>query len=329
MDCNSSRKLKLLKIWEILKYKTNSEHPITTQELIGELENLGICCERRTLYKDIDLLCRNGYDIVRGRSAHENTYYTEKNELSIPEIKIIMDAVQSVSFIPQDKTNELIARLAGLSNCFREELLKKNTTRFHTVKHSNSDVYRNIDVIENALEKKCFITFNYFHLNEYRERVYSHDKAIYHEQAVGTTFEDGNYYLMCYRPKNAQYVNKIKVFRIDRIDNIKITGEKICKEAIDVLHDCERYKIQSFKMFGGNIQNVTLQFTPKLVEVIYDKFGYDLKIYRSGEFLYADIEVQISSTFWGWMLQFPVEMKIYKPQELQREYIKWVESALK
>lgn len=326
MDYNSSRKLKLLKIWEILRYKTNSEHPITTQELIGELENFGICCERRTLYKDIDLLCRNGYDIVKRRSAHENTYYIEKNELSIPEIKIIMDAVQSVSFIPQDKTNELIAKLAGLSDCFCEGLLKKNTTQFYTVKHNNSNVYRNIDVIEIALEKRCFVTFSYFHLNEHNERVYS-DK-VYHEQAVGTTFEDGNYYLLCYRAEE-KYVNKIKVFRIDRIDNIKITGEKICREAIDILYDCKSYKIQSFKMFGGNIQDVTLQFTPRLVEVVYDKFGYDLKIYRSGEFLYTDIKVQISSTFWGWLLQFPVEMKIYKPEELHEEYIKWVKSALK
>ena len=326
MNANFSRKLKLLKIWEILQHKTDSENPITTQELIGELENYGIECERRTLYKDIELLRENGYEIVKGRLLHENTYYTEENKLSVPEIKIIMDAVQNASFIPQNKTDKLLDRLAGFSSCFREGLLKRTMMHFQTVKHTNNDIYKNVDVIEKALEKKCVITFRYFHINADKKKIYT--EKSYSEEAVRTAIEDGNYYIMCYRPQK-EYVNNLKIFRIDRMENIRITEEKICKEAVDAMYNSENYKLQSFKMYAGNIQNVTLRFDSSLVEVIYDKFGYDVQIYRSGEFLYVDTEVQISPAFWGWMMQFPVKMKIHKPESIRKAYNEWVSSALK
>ena len=43
-------KLKLVKIWEILSQETDEEHPMSTTELLAKLEELGIPCERRTLY---------------------------------------------------------------------------------------------------------------------------------------------------------------------------------------------------------------------------------------------------------------------------------------
>ena len=48
------QKIKLLKIWEILSWKSDEQHPLSTQDIISELKQLGIKCDRRTVYSDID-----------------------------------------------------------------------------------------------------------------------------------------------------------------------------------------------------------------------------------------------------------------------------------
>lgn len=73
---------------------------------------------------------------------------------------------------------------------------------------------------------------------------------------------------------------------------------------------------------------MTLQFSPNLIEVVYDKFGHDIIIRRNGDICKTTVLVQISPTLWGWMLQFPGSMKIYEPEDIRGEYYKWVRSAL-
>lgn len=326
MNKTSPQKMKLLIIWEILQKKTDRNHQMTTNELICELADYNISCERRTLYKDIELLRSYGYEIIKGHLCHENTYYVNNRQFNISEIKIVMDAIQSASFIPEKKTAELLDKLAALGGCHRAELLKRNTIQFQTVKHNNDDIYNNIKIVESALEKKRMLKFNYFHLNEHNEKIYTNNKT-YTEQPLGMILDDGNYYLLCYRSEK-EYVNNVKIFRFDRIDNIEIYNKKICKEADFVLQNLNKYRLQAFKMYTGEIQNITLQFKPELIEVIYDKFGHDVKIYRSENICRVSVKVQISPTFWGWMLQFPTSMKIYAPENLKQKYNEWVHSAL-
>ncbi len=327
MAQNSNQKIKLLRIWEILQLRTDPENGITTQELIAELEKYGVSCERRSLYRDIQTLVENGYAVEKKRRQHSSIYFVTSRKFDIPELKIVMDAVQSASFIPEDKTKLLLDKLAHLGGGLKGEFLKRSSLHFMTVKHTNGDIYKNVDVIQNAVEKNCRIKFNYFHINEYRKKVYAHDGAAYCEEPIGMVLDDGNYYLLCYR-KEKEYANNIKIFRIDRMDNVHITSKRICPEALKTSKKAAAYRLQAFKMYGGEMQNVTLQFPSELIEVVYDKFGHDTQIRRRGELFHAEVKVQISPTFWGWMLQFPTKMKIHAPEELKQEYAQWVKSAL-
>ena len=56
MKSDKINKLKMIKIWEILSQETDENHPMTTNELLSKLEALGIDCNRKTLYADIDAL---------------------------------------------------------------------------------------------------------------------------------------------------------------------------------------------------------------------------------------------------------------------------------
>ena len=100
------QKIKLLKIWEILNRKTDEQHPITTQELIAELNLLGITADRRTIYTDIDSLQEFGYEIQNKRRNHDMVYWLPKRQFDLPEIKIIMDCIYSSKFVTASKTED-------------------------------------------------------------------------------------------------------------------------------------------------------------------------------------------------------------------------------
>lgn len=103
MPIEKGQRLKLLKLWEILRQETDKDHTLSTTELLGRLESIGIKCDRRTRYADIKALNDNGYKVNCIRRI-ANEYYVEKREFSMAEIHILMDAVQAASFITESKT---------------------------------------------------------------------------------------------------------------------------------------------------------------------------------------------------------------------------------
>ena len=100
MKTDKILKLKLVKIWEILSQETDEENPMSTMELLNKLSEIGIVCDRRTLYADIDALNECGYEILCRRSSN-NMYYVKDRKFSIAEIRIMMDAVQAAGFITE------------------------------------------------------------------------------------------------------------------------------------------------------------------------------------------------------------------------------------
>ena len=321
------QKIKLLKIWEILNRKTDEQHPITTQELIAELNILGITADRRTIYTDIDSLQEFGYEIQNKRRNHDMVYWLPKRQFDLPEIKIIMDCIYSSKFVTASKTEELIDKLADLGGSGRGDLLKRNAIHFNAVKHSNESIYEIVDVLERAIESKKKVSFNYFLLNQSGERVYKHNNKLYVEEPLAMVCNDGNYYLLCYHSEE-EYENHIKTFRVDRIDNISLLEEEISKEGKTALRKAKQYSLQAFKMYGGPLRRVTLKFDESLIGVIYNKFGEKTVIKKSGDKFTASVQVQISPTFWGWIMQFPTTMKIKSHEDLKEQYRDWVMSAI-
>lgn len=82
----------------------------------------------------------------------------------------------------------------------------------------------------------------------------------------------------------------------------------------------DSYTEQVFKMYGGQLADVVLEFDDKLIGVVYDKFGEDTKMIRSGEKCIATVKVQISPVFWGWLFQFARQMKILSPETVIEQY---------
>lgn len=152
MPVEKGQRLKLLKIWEILRQETDEAHPMSSVELLKRLEDIDIKCDRRTLYADIQALDESGYKIncVRRKT---NEYFVEHREFSMAEIQILMDAVQAASFVTEEKTKLLVDKIAELAGSRKAEAIKKNVVAFNTVKSHNEDIFGTVAIITQALEQ--------------------------------------------------------------------------------------------------------------------------------------------------------------------------------
>ena len=317
MASENHQRMKLLMMVELLRQKSSKDKPLSTSELVKELGDIGISLDRRVLPKDVALLNEYGYEVKMKSVSHQNGYYMDNQNFSIPELKILIDAVQAASFITDKQTEELIDKIADIAGSHRAEILKENIVCFNTTKHTNEAIYNNVAELEKALCSKKQASFFYFDRDEDGRKVYRKEKKRYIVEPMALIFNDDNYYLMTWSSKYEGITN----YRVDRMDEVAIEDADVSENAIMDDSDIAAFTEQAFKMYGGDIVDVVLEFGEHLIGVVHDKFGENTKMIRTAEGkCVASVKVQVSPTFWGWLFQFVGEMKILSPEPMIEEY---------
>ena len=320
-----NQKIKLMKIMEILRQETDEEHPMTKVELASRLVAMNISCSPRSLIRDIKLLNEQEYEIMERLMGHEKGYFVCDRSFSVPELKILIDAVQAASFVTEKKTGELVDKIAALGGSHRAGILKGNLVKFNTRKHRNETVYYTVGFIEDAIQRNKKIIFRYFDLDENGQKVYRRDGHHYVVEPVALVFNEDNYYLIVYSEKHDGTAN----YRVDRIDSVEIIDDPISDKARSLRRKVARYTEEAFKMFNGQPETITLRFTDKLIGPVLDKFGEVTKMTRVDDHtIEATVQVRIAPTFWGWLFQFGTDMDIVEPEPLKEEYIKRTSALL-
>ncbi len=317
------QKIKLLKLYELLRKETDENHPISRVELCRRLNEMGISSNVRTLSLDIEVLQENGFEIMSFLKDKEKFYYVPEHDLSVPEIKILIDALQAASFVTEKKTAEMVTKVVALGGSHRAELLMKNMVCFNTRKHTNEAILYTVDSIEDAIVRKKKIAFHYFHLNEKAGRDYvvtaTGQKKRYYIEPVALIFNEDNYYLMGY---NSKHPGTTANYRIDRMDHVEVVEESVLSdEALERINSVAEYTEQVFKMFGGEQESVVLQFDKLLIGPVFDKFGEDTPMMPVDDTTCAaTVHVQVSPTFFGWLAQFGNKMKVLSPENVNYQY---------
>ena len=325
------QKIKLLRLYELLRKETDENHPISRVELCRRLNDMGISSNVRTLSLDIEAMTSNGFEIMSFIKERERWYYVPEHELTIPEIKILIDAIQAASFVTEKKSSELIEKVAALGGSHSAELLKENMVCFNTRKHTNESILYTVDGIEDAIARRKKIAFNYFHLNEKAERVYvltdTGEKKRYYLEPVALIFNEDNYYLMAY---NSKHPDSTANYRIDRMDHLEVVEESILlEEALSKLTGVAEYTEQVFKMYGGELEDVVLEFNRDLIEPVFDKFGENTQITSiDATTCTAMVRVQVSHTFFGWLAQFGNRVRVKAPKSVADRYRERIRSIL-
>ena len=303
----SHQKLKLFYLMKILLEKTDEEHTITVPEMIAELGKLGISAERKSVYDDLEYLKLFGLDVC-SRKTRTHDYFIGSREFELPELKLLVDSVQSSKFITHKKSMELISKIEKLTSEANAKKLHRQVFVTNRVKTVNETIYYNVDKIHDAIAANKQITFKYYDLDVNRKKVYRKNGERYTESPVALTWDDENYYLITYKEKYDDYAH----YRVDKMESIEITEEDrvLSEEPFDL----SAYSKTTFAMFGGEETEVSIKFENDLVGVVFDRFGTDVRIVKADEeHFICTVKVAVSPHFLSWIVSFGRRAKIMSP----------------
>lgn len=312
-------KEKLLALMEILRTETDEDHHISMAELLDALERRGITAERKSLYRDIELLNENGWDILREGKG----YYLASDSFELAELKLLADAVQCSRFITEKKSYELIGKLEKLTSRHRAVELRRQVHLVGRSKTSNEQIYYNVDTLYTAINQNCQITFRYMDWRSDGKR-YKREKQ-YRASPYGLCWDSENYYLVAYSPERDQTIH----YRVDRMADIAMLEEP--REHPELYRDLNmaQYSKQVFGMFGGTPTNVRLQFPDDLTNNAVDKFGGDVMMIPQGDGTFTlSATVAVSPNFFSWVFSFSGRVKILWPESVAEAYKEMCKNAI-
>ncbi|MBR3438062.1 MAG: WYL domain-containing protein [Clostridia bacterium] len=200
---------RIIKILEMLRNETDESHVLTRKDIEARLEEQGIEFERRTFYKDIELLTNAGFVIEHSTVGHAYGYYLVQQDFSVAELKLIVDALHAANFLTENKTDDLIDKVALVGGKFKAEDIKSNNIHFNTKKHSNEQILFVIEQLNNAIKDKKKISCKVFDLNYKGNIVYRHNKKTYTLEPIALIHYDDNYYVLCYDDERGVYPRRI------------------------------------------------------------------------------------------------------------------------
>ena len=310
MPKSDNQKLKIFYILDYLQRNSHQDHPIRAAELIQMLDRQhNISCDRKTVYSDIAALQDYGVDIV-SIPGKNGGYYIASRNFELPELKLLIDAVQSSRFLTEKKSRELIEKLCTQCSIHDARLMRRDVVVSGGVKSMNETIYYNVDAIQDAIALNKQITFRYFDwdLNgkrNYRERQYA-------ASPYGLCQDNENCYLLAHSPRHG-----VTSYRVDRMQDIQISEElRIpCPELTG--KNLTEYANRLFQMFYGETTTVKLRFHRSLTNVVVDRFGRDAMLIPDGEehFVFT-VNVAVSPIFLSWLMGFGSKAKILHPQSV-------------
>ena len=313
MPKSDNQKLKIFYILDYLKENSHQNHPVRAAELLSMLERQhNIICDRKTVYSDIAALQDYGVDIV-SIPGKNGGYYIASRNFELPELKLLIDAVQSSRFLTEKKSRELIEKLCRECNVYDAQLMRRDVVVSGRVKSMNETIYYNVDAIQEAIGQNRQITFRYFDWGIDGKRRYR-DKH-YQVSPYGLCQDNENCYLLALSPRYG-----VTSYRVDRMSDIKLAEETRvpCTELTG--KNLTSHANRLFQMFAGDTTTVKMRFHRELTNVVMDRFGRDTMLIPDGEdhFVFT-VNVAVSPMFLSWVIGFGTKAKILHPQSVIEE----------
>lgn len=310
MPKSDNQKLKIFYILDYLQQNSHEDHPVRAAELISMLDRQHqIACERKTVYSDIAALQEYGVDIV-SIPGKNGGYYIASRNFELPELKLLIDAVQSSRFLTESKSRELIEKLCKQCSVHDAQLMRRDVMVSGRVKSMNETIYYNVDAIQEAIAQNRQITFRYFDWGidgrrRYRDRTYV-------ASPYGLCQDHENCYLLALSPRHG-----VTSYRVDRMSGIDLTEDARipCPELTG--KNLNKHAGQMFQMFAGTPETVKLRFHRDLVNVVIDRFGRDVMLIPDGDdYFVFTAEVAASPMFLSWVIGFGSKAKILYPRRV-------------
>ena len=321
----ADEKQKILCLMKVLEEETDVSHPMNAAQLSERVEaRFGLGINRKTVYSDIEKLQQFGMDIAQNKGASHG-YYLRNRDFDLPELKLLVDAVQSSKFITKQKSEKLIRKLEKQTSLENARQLQRQVFIYNRIKTENETIYQTVDVIHAAINDNRKIRFKYCEWTVKKVLARKKGGADYVVSPWALTWDDENYYLVAYDSA----AGGIRHYRVDKMQDISETEEeREGKKAFDGF-DLAAFARKTFGMYGGEERKLTLSCRNSLAGVIIDRFGQDIMMFPDGEDCFrAAVTVAVSPQFYGWLAGIGKGIRIESPADVRESYRAYLEEIV-
>lgn len=324
MSKSADQHLKLFYIAEYLTEQSDCEHPVSTACIIDMLGKKGIKAGRKTIYSDMDALAQYGLDIAF-RRKRPSGFYLVSRKFSLFDLKLLVHAVQASKFIPYEKSQELIDKLCSFVSIYDREELKRPLYIKDRVKAFNESAFSQIDDIYRAIRSGVQISFIYCEWTQAKELRSEREGYRYTVSPYALVWDDLCYQLIAYDHDT----ERVRNFRVDKMVELRLSENACCDSSRFSSVALDAYSNQTFGIFGGRDEKITLLCKNEMVGAVIDRFGRDVIIIKETNSMFkVSVNVTVSPSLFGWMASFGGDITVTAPTHTVEEYKAFLKKVL-
>lgn len=349
----NNQKLKPYLVLQYLLKYSDENNAKSAFDIIGYLEECGLCAERRSIYRDIEDINRislmleeetdlDDVDMMFAEAEesgdeeavndlklilydkNKKGFYVRQRKYDLNDIRLLAECVYSAKFIAEGQAKRLVDVVCEFVSEPQAQRIRHNAFLTDRVKTDNRGVLNNIAAINEAMSANIDgqphtpekITFKYltYSIGDMRQQIERRKGASYTVSPFQLLINDGNYYLLAFDEQRQD----MRTYRVDRMKDIRFTGEtRDGAEAFEAI-DLKTYTKRVFSMYGGEQKLVEMRFINPLLDAVVDRFGTKDVQYAKVDDKHFSVtaKVEISDQFFGWLLGFGKKAKLLYPDDV-------------
>ena len=298
---------------EVLNEYSDEKHILSMGEITSKIEQLyGLKPDRRTIYSALETLVELGYDISFYKENGKG-YYIRDRHLEVSEAHLLSDAVCAFPFISERQTSQLLKKIQSLVSVHDRRNIKNLTVIRADQKTINKQVFYNIEMLDEAIEKKMKVTFDYYDYGVDKQLHKRREKK-YKVNPYGLVYSNEHYYLVCIMSRQ----ENVSMYRLDRMQNIEITD--IPLDARDDGFEPHTVANDAVYAHTGKTERIEMLVDKKIINDVIDKFGSDVQISEDEDRLRVTINASVKGMRY-WALQYLEAVEIIEPISLRNEIL--------
>ena len=308
------KKVLNMMILEVLEQYTDSDHRLTQQKIVELLEkNYGVPCTRQTVKNNLMLLKNMGYDI-----SMWDGIFLKSRLFDNAELRMLIDSVLFSRTLSSEEAERLIKKLTAFGNKYFHAKVKHVCHLPKLIHSDNTDVLRNLDVLNDAIEQGRKVRFTY---NSYGKDFQLHPrrKKPYIVNPYQMVANQGRYYLLC----SYDASNRLSHYRLDYMTKLEMLDEKV--KSMDQMEDfvqgysLPKHMAEHIYMFSGPSVQVKMRVSEHMIGALIDWFGKKFRIVQEeADKLIVSVACnEMAMKYWA--LQYGQYAEILEPESLRDE----------
>ena len=353
----TNQKLKPYVVLEYLLKYSDENNPKSSYDIIGYLEGCGISAERRSIYRDIEDINRimrmlqEDIDLDEVDAMFEEAeesgdeeelndlktilydknrkgFYVRQRKFEVADMRLLAECVYAAKFIAEGQAKRLVDVICEFVSEEQARKIRHNAFLTDRVKTDNKGVLNNIAAINDAMSyhldgephtpEKISFKYTKYTISDMSKQVDRRKGERYIISPFQLLINDGNYYLLAFD----DYAQDMRTYRVDRMKDIRFTGEARDGDEEFQKIDLKTYTKRVFSMYGGEQKLVELQFISPLLDAVVDRFGTKDVQYGKVDDRHFSVtaKVEISDQFFGWLLGFGKKAKLVYPEDVIEQF---------